>query len=400
MLTKAQRVYRWDRHGSSISSDRLEEGCLPHLARSIAVYRARTGERLGIVRNTARAALEGLRPDRVEAVIQLLDDAATYEWPRRARQAERRLQVFEVAARHHPLLDREAARSLLGAAFEPVPEEDDGRVALLYADYPEFHRLAAFPEDYTPEVLRADYDLAQAQALLYDAIRVEVRVQTDLKHIVQYARLSRLLHRLARGRRGEYRLMLDGPNSILRRTHAYGVDFAKFLAALVQARDWRMTAAIALRKGWRPLTLELSSSDGLRSRIPAPALFDSALEESFAAKFGEARGGWRLRREAVLLEAGEHLVVPDFVFTHDDGTEVALEIVGYWTPEYLAEKLAKLAQVTGANLIVAVPKHRALAAGTLPSSVLSFKNRILLQDLMPQLEALRRQKHTYLSGDL
>ncbi len=389
MLTKTQRVYHWDRHGSSISSDRLEDGCLPHLARAVAVYRARIGERRGVVRNAARTALEGLRPDRVEAVIQLLDDATTYEWPRSARQAERRVRVFEAASRHHPVLDRDAVRSFLGGVFERVPEGDVGRVALLYADYPEFHRLAAFPEDYTPEALRVDYDLAQAQALLYDATRVEVWMQTDLKHIVQYARLSHLLHRLARGSRGGYRLVLDGPNSILRRTRAYGVDFAKFLAALVQAREWRLTAAIALRKDWRPLTFVLSSSDGLRSRIPAPALFDSALEERFAAKFGEARDGWRLRREAVLLEAGERLVVPDFVFTHDDGTEAALEIVGYWTPEYLAEKLAKLAQVTGANLIVAVPKHRALAAGTLPSSVLSFKNRILLQDLMPRLEAFR-----------
>ncbi len=392
MLTKAQRVYHWDRRVSSISSDRLEVDCLPHLARAIAVYRARTGEQLGTVRNAARAALEGLRPDRVEAVIQLLDGAATYEWPRSAQQAERRLRVFEAAARHHPLLDRETARSHLGAAFDPVPEADDGRVALLYADYPEFHRLAAFPADYTPEALRADYDLAQAQALLYDAIRVEVRMRTDLKHIVQYARLSRLLHRLVRNPGGEYRLVLDGPNSILRRTRAYGVDFAKFLAALVQARDWQMAAAVTLRKGWRPLTFVLSSSDGLRSRIPAPALFDSTLEESFAAKFGLARDGWRLNREAVLLEAGEQLVIPDFVFTHDDGTEVALEIVGYWTPEYLAEKLAKLARVTGANLIVAVPRHRALAAGTLPSSVLSFKNRILLQDLMPRLDAFRRAR--------
>src|SRR2546425_7811574 len=31
----------------------------------------------------------------------------------------------------------------------------------LYADYPEFHRLVAFPRDYSPEMLGLDYDLAQ-----------------------------------------------------------------------------------------------------------------------------------------------------------------------------------------------------------------------------------------------
>ena len=54
MLTKAQRVYQWDRPGSSISSDRLEDDGLPHLARAIATYRTKIGERLGRVRDAAR----------------------------------------------------------------------------------------------------------------------------------------------------------------------------------------------------------------------------------------------------------------------------------------------------------------------------------------------------------
>jgi predicted nuclease of restriction endonuclease-like RecB superfamily len=134
----------------------------------------------------------------------------------------------------------------------------------------------------------------------------------------------------------------------------------------------------------------LSSSDGLRSRVPPPRLFDSGLEEAFARKFGEVRNGWRLHREAILLEAGESLVVPDFVFVHDDSTEVALEIVGYWTPEYLAEKLGKLAKISGANLIIAARKPWALKAGAPPLGTLLFNTRVLLRDLMPRLEAFRK----------
>ena len=339
MLTRAQRVYHWNRQSRSIYSDRLEDDYLPHLARAIAVYRSKIGERLGRVRDAARAALEGLRPDRVEAVVKLLDDAATYEWPRSGEQARRRLRVFETAARQHPVLEQAAARSCLRTVLPSVPEPLDEVVAFLYADYPEFHRLAELPRDYSPEALRADYDLAQAQALLYDATRMEVTARTGFKHIVQYARLSRLLHRIERMPGRRYRLIFDGPNSILRRTHAYGVDFAKFLAALVQARDWEMTAEIVLRRGWGPLTFRLSSSDGLSSRVPPPRLFDSRLEELFARKFGAVRDRWHLRREALVLEVGEELLVPDFLFAHEDGTEVALEIVGYWTPEYLQQKL-------------------------------------------------------------
>ena len=79
------------------------------------------------------------------------------------------------------------------------------------------------------------------------------------------------------------------------------------------------------------------------------------------------------------------------MFTHADGTEVAFEIAGYWTPEYLADKLAKLGRVRGANLLVAVPKSRALAPGALPHAVLPFGRRILLRDLMPRLEEFRKR---------
>ncbi|HYB40339.1 MAG TPA: DUF790 family protein [Candidatus Methylomirabilis sp.] len=391
MLTKQQRVYHWDRPSSSISSDRLGDDDLPHLRRALGVYRSLMGERLGRVRDRARAALERLRPDRVEGVVQILDDTAEYEWPRGRPAAARRVAVFERAARAHPLLDPEAAHPFVAEGFGESPREPGDRVALLYADYPEFHRLRDFPDDYSAEDLRADYDLGQAQALLYSALRVTVDAGADLAHIVRYARLSRLLHRVERASGGGARLTFDGPNSILRHTHAYGVDFARFLAALVQARDWRFTADIALKKGWRPFVFRLAAGDGLRSRVPTPALFDSTLESSLADTFGPEREGWHLRREGAVLEAGEALLIPDFVFTHQDGTEVLLEIAGYWTPEYLAEKFAKLGRIRGANLLVAVPTARALEAGPPPGAVLPFKTRILVRDLLPRLEAFRRR---------
>ncbi len=390
MLTKAHRVYRWIRPGSSISSDRLEADCLPRLERAIAVYRSGLGRTLSEVRNAARRALERLRPDRVEAVVELLDQAADYEWPSARAQGERRVRLFERAAREHPVLDPAHAGTLLVAALDPPPGGPEEAVAHLYADYPEFHRLRAFPVDYTAGDLRADYDLAQAQALLYSALRVTVEARADFKHILQYARLSRLLWRVEPLPDGGYRLTFDGPTSLLRRTHAYGVDFARFLAALVQARGWRLTADIALRKDRPPAVFALTDADGLRSRVPPPRLFDSRLEEALARKFGAERQGWRLAREAVILPAGAATLVPDFVFTHVDGTRVVLEIAGYWTPEYLRAKLARLGRVRGVNLLVAVPEARALAPGVLPKATLRFKGAITLADLLPRLEAFRR----------
>lgn len=418
MLTAAHRVYHWDRRTSSISSDRLEDEALPALEPALAVYRDGLGRTRGHVRNAARRALEGLRPDRVEPVVKLLDDAATYAWPAAARCAERRVGLFEIAAGRHPMLDAGAATALLAEHLPSVADGEAEPVAALYADYPEFHRLVAFPPGYTAEALRADYDLGQAQALLYSATRVTVEASRDFKHILRYARLARLLYQVeplgaagaarepgdgvARrpGRRrrravrtrsaaGGYRFVLDGPSSVLRRTRAYGVDFARFLAALVRLRDWRLRAEIELRPGWRPFTFTLTSEDRLAPGTPPPE-FDSGLEEAIARKFGRRREGWRLHREGAVLDVGEgRLLVPDFVFRHRDGTEVVLEILGYWTPEYLKDKLHRLAGVEGVNLVVAVPRRLALGTAQLPATVLPFSRRLLLRDLLPRLEAFR-----------
>jgi len=404
MLSAAHRVYRWDRQTSSISPDRLEPETRAPLERALGVYRASLGRPRGEVRNAARLALEGLRPDRVEPVVKLLDDVATYEWPGTTRAAERRVRVFEAAAGRHPVADLEDAREVLAGALGEVPDDLDATVATLYADHPAFHRLIAFSATYTADALRADYDLAQAQALLYSATRVCVDAGADFKHVLRYARLARLLYRLEplaapaprRGRVGRepgafpgYRFTLDGPSSVLRRTRAYGVDFARFLAALVRLRDWHLTADIELRRGWRPLAFKLSATDDLGAHLASPPEFDSALEAAIARKFGEARQGWRLSREGKVIRAGTSLFVPDFVFRHDDGTEAVLEIAGYWTPEYIADKLATLERVRGVNLIVAVPKALAIRAGALPASVLPFRRRVLLRDLLPRLEAFR-----------
>lgn len=389
MLTSAHRVYQWDAGTREIRADRLEDEALAALEPALSVYRKRIGQTRGHVRNAARLALDELRPDRVEPVIKLLDDTATYAWPATARSAERRIEVFEAAAAQHPVLDARQAGAIIDATYAPGPAGGAPAVERLYADYPEFHRLASFPPAYSAEALRAAYDLGQAQALLYSATVVTVEATAEFKRILRYARLARLLHRVERLSVRRYRFTLDGPTSILRRTRSYGVDFARFLAALVRLPGWRLRAEIELRRSWRPFVLSLAAEDGLGAGAPPPE-FDSALEAAIAQKFGRERRGWTLRREGAVLELGRgEVLVPDFVFRHADGTEVTLEIVGYWTPEYLADKLGRLARVRGVNLLVAVPRHLAARAGELPAAVLPFRRRLLLRDLLPRLEAFR-----------
>ncbi|HEX7033640.1 MAG TPA: DUF790 family protein, partial [Nitrososphaera sp.] len=76
--------------------------------------------------------------------------------------------------------------------------------------------------------------------------------------------------------------------------------------------------------------------------------FDSLVEEKFARKFNEVAGegsGWKLVREPdPLIVADGKAFIPDFMF-EKYGSRVYLEIVGFWTPEYLERKLQKIGQI-------------------------------------------------------
>lgn len=70
---------------------------------------------------------------------------------------------------------------------------------------------------------------------------------------------------------------------------------------------------------------------------------------------------WTLHREETLVHLGDELLLPDFTLRHRDGREVLVELVGFWTPEYLEGKLRKLRRAGIPNLVLVV--SRKLAAG-------------------------------------
>ena len=71
--------------------------------------------------------------------------------------------------------------------------------------------------------------------------------------------------------------------------------------------------------------------------------------------------GWSVSRERSPLSAGGAVFLPDFTLRHADGREAAVELVGFWTPEYLATKVAKIRAVGDVPLVLVVAK--ALAVG-------------------------------------
>jgi len=160
-------------------------------------------------------------------------------------------------------------------------------------------------------------------------------------------------------------LEISGPFALFRHTLLYGRALGSLLPILAWTRRFRLDADCDL--GGRRVKATFATGDPI---FPAaePRRFDSRIEERFARDFGRAAQGWSIVREPEPIEAGRHLVFPDFaVFRRGDpGHRWFVEIAGFWTPEYLDQKLRRLREAGIANLVLCVDKERNVGQGAPP----------------------------------
>jgi predicted nuclease of restriction endonuclease-like RecB superfamily len=188
------------------------------------------------------------------------------------------------------------------------------------------------------------YNLAVAQSLLLRAEHLRVAVRGQAKQLLRYARLHGLLVRVLAPPDPDARTVLEvsGPLSLLRFTLKYGRAMARWLPALTRLPEWSLSARCLLA-GER-LTFEAGPRDPLGTTHAVAKRFDSQVEACFFRDLQRLGGPWQVLREAAPVQLGPRLVCPDFTLVDADRARVlSVEIVGYWTPEYLADKLRVLA---------------------------------------------------------
>lgn len=399
MLTSEQSIVEF-RAGRAIP-DRLTQKThrhyLDYAEKMLCIYR----NGIGTQRRCLHRQIEALFADepgcptgRIHAFCKLLDDAGIFATDPSGEAAKLRIQVFFKAAPFHPLVQqpdrlfehgqqqvKAQLADELGTTWQRIEQA-------LYTDVMAFQQLEGFEGYPDPAALLSRYNVAQLQACLYRAESMTVVAAGDFKTILRYAKLARLLHEIERLGPSTYRIIFSGPASVLRESRRYGVSFAKFLPALLACKGWKMTAVVQTPWGGNA-ELDISDRDGFTSHLPSPQEFDSALEENFAAKFGPERDGWQLVREGDILHDHQRTFVPDFTFRHHDGTEVFLEIVGFWTPEYLAHRRQVLRQFRRPGLLMAVPEKSLREKASITENILVYKTAIRIGPLMEALETVR-----------
>jgi predicted nuclease of restriction endonuclease-like RecB superfamily len=143
--------------------------------------------------------------------------------------------------------------------------------------------------------------------------------------------------------------------------------------------DYELTAACALGRGSQLSTFVLRSGDPIGAGREL-ARHDSRLEERFDRDFRRAAPDWDVIREPRPVSSGNTLIFPDFELVHrgDRNRRWLLEIVGFWTQRYLAEKLERLRAAGIDRLVLCIDQNRHCAEGDLPrdARVIRYKTRI------------------------
>ncbi|SIS20064.1 DUF790 family protein [Natronorubrum thiooxidans] len=374
----------------------------------------------------------------VQGLAKLLTDECEFETVAAADPQEIRQALFAKANESYPIVRQptlgddtqrlevySAVADKLGISLEECyrgmyADLEDNKLLVRFADRTvdkyagdgssSTTRLTGDSEEtYAEDTISVDwmltrYNLALAQAVLYDATQMRIRVWDHFNTVFSYVKLFGLMHRIypidETGERVEstdvaagYEAILDGPASLFSKSRKYGIRMANLLPALPLCDRWEMEAEILDGDGGSTnsgsLMFELDHTDGLSSHYSDQDEFDSDLERTLAQKWERATTDWELRREDDVLDLGAQVMIPDFAVEHPDGRRAILEIVGFWTPEYLEEKLAKIEATELDHLLIAVSDRLECSATDVEEvsdQVLWFKSGIHVYDVVDLAE--------------
>jgi predicted nuclease of restriction endonuclease-like RecB superfamily len=342
------------------------------------------------------------RRELAERMAEPLGGRAPQEKVKVAAHVLDRIWRFESAAEIAP---RKARAALFGAAAGAGDRAEALREACaalgvaapalersLFADLPDEKIVTPPPVEPSPATLAQRANLALVSGMLRRADCVRIEAEGNVRPIFRLAKLRGLLCALHAEEGKKEQLEISGPFALFRRTLVYG----RALATLVPAMAWCghavLRASCLLGPNGSSRTLVVRAGDPLFPSAE-PKAFDSRLERVFATDFARLAPDWDVVREPRPLRAGGTLVFPDFELVHrlDPRRRWLLEIVGFWTPDYIEKKLAALRDIGASEaprLILCLDEERNCAADDLPpnAAVVRFRRRVDAADVLRIVE--------------
>ncbi|MBP1450200.1 MAG: DUF790 family protein [Thermoproteus sp.] len=332
--------------------------------------------RAGVKLGEARAKVEDapLEPKLARGLAHVVERLIKLEEVDKAKVLKIRLEVFREAARRHPVVSDESRRAVLEAVAARL-KTTVGEVEEALSKAHEEELLIVEPPKVTPEELAALYNTSLVQTLLFRSRSMSSYIKAPgsrVKELIRALKGLGLMY-LAEQEGGGVRLHIDGPASVLKQTERYGTRLAKLVPYIITSEDWRIEAVVSLYERTYKFVESKAAAPELSARGVEEAEFDSSVEQEFYRQISRV---CRVEREPEALVVDRRVYIPDFKIG-----DLYVEIVGFWTPDYIKRKYEKLASAE-VPLLVLVDERLALSAWrALPHYVAVFRERPRLSDV-------------------
>jgi predicted nuclease of restriction endonuclease-like RecB superfamily len=278
--------------------------------------------------------------------------------------------------------------------------------AALFADLRSEGTTCALPAELSPEKIALDANLRLVSSWMQRARRVRITAWGNTRALVRQARLHGLICNIRRAAPPDtpaaratapgldavtesategVELEISGPLALFRHTLIYGRALSALIPRALWCHRFELRADCQTGSASAVATLTVRTGDPLRvGRELAP--YDSQLEARFANDFRKAAPDWNVIREPRPVESLGSLIFPDFelVHRHDGARRWLLEIVVFWTPKYLEEKLRKLRAARLENVLLCIDQERGCSDAELPrdAKIIRYKRRIDVQAVL------------------
>ncbi len=236
------------------------------------------------------------------------------------------------------------------------------------------------------------YNLSLVQTLLFKSTKIEAHFSGNYQKIFRAIKSQGLMYTVRKNKR--FIVEIDGPASILKLSEKYGTAIAKVFPEIAKAKEWWINAYIFFRNRNKTYIFQLDSrkKNILMTKSEEEIKFDSSVERDFYVRFKSMETGWKIIREPepIIIDK-THVFIPDFKFIKGN-LEFYMEIVGFWTPEYLRKKIYKLQRLKDENFIIAVDEELSCSTENIKGDIIFFKKKIPVREVVKILKEYERRK--------
>jgi predicted nuclease of restriction endonuclease-like RecB superfamily len=332
----------------------------------------------------------------VRGMSLLLDRRSVFKCTSQTDPPELRRKLFQETGKIGLATNPEKRKTIIKKVASEMKISSQEVEDSIYADLESELTLQHF-ESITPQKLLEKYNLSMAQTLLFDSTELKFTVSGNWQNIFFKVKRLGLIYEAYKIE--GFWVKIDGPASLFKLTGRYGTSIAKVLPAIIANSEWTIEAKILWKFTNTIYNFKLESwkHSSLFGPQQKAETFDSYVEEDFANRFKALNSDWQLKREPEPVMAGQQVIIPDFSFQREN-TNLYMEVVGFWTREYLLRKIAKL-QKTEERILVAVDEN--LACERLAKlekqqniDIIYYQKRIPLPPILQYLQEATKETHS------